>query len=316
MTTDSVQAAQFSSEVIKWQDGDKAKANPVFIVALNNIALERPGGSGNFVPDLVGFGGQSADKIKFTDSAEFIFRSIFGKPSKQAERLLMDSPHASKIRFWSIYVWGLAPNASTSLVEERDLEGSAIISPRRGAIPTYLQYIGIDPDIVFVVSNSPTHTRASAYGTTDDDARGGVPFTYDGSALVHRYFHRIPGMAAIHTTAYALTAAHEFGHAFSSYTNGFITDLYVDGAAAFNRKVGRPIPTSFANYSGQIYKSDPTRDGLNYPAGWQSYHSELVDPTRPALMDNYWLTQDPMQCKHDLLTKKYILDRVAAKVSR
>ena len=168
-----------------------------------------------------------------------------------------------------------------------------------------------------MVSNSPTNRRAAAYGTTDDDTRGGIDFTYDGRTLCHRFFHQIPGMAALHTTSSALTAAHEFGHAFSSYSNGFVTDLYVSGDAQFNRKTGRPIPAEFCRYNGVAFASDPLRNGLGYPADWSSYHSQLDDPANPSVMDNFWFGQDNgMACRHDRLTKAYVLDRIAAKVSR
>ena len=112
-----------------------------------------------------------------------------------------------------------------------------------------------------------------------------------------------------------MDAAHEFGHAFSSYTNGFLTDLYQDGDAQFNRKVGRPIPDLFAEYNGVNYLSDKQRNSLGYdPNCPTTYHPELADPAFPALMDNYH--EGVMSSRHDKLTKAYILDKVAAKVSR
>lgn len=114
-----------------------------------------------------------------------------------------------------------------------------------------------------------------------------------------------------------MTPAHEFGHAFSSYTNGFVTDLYVDGDVQFNRKVGRPVPDAFANYNGANYASDKARDSLGYPANWTSYHSELADPASPALMDNFWYAKGgPLNSRHDRLTRNYLVDRILAKVSR
>lgn len=120
----------------------------------------------------------------------------------------------------------------------------------------------------------------------------------------------------MHTTSDALTAAHEFGHAFSSYTNGFITDLYVDGGTEFNRKTGRPIPNVFATYKSVAYASDKTRDGLGYPEDWISYHPGLVDPAQPALMDNFYYSTGYVTSKHDRITKRYTLDRIEAKVFR
>lgn len=307
----------FSAETIRWQGGDAGKSNPLFILVLNNIALERPLGSKKFVPDLAAPGNSTVDKGQFTTQAEYIYRNLFGKLPGQVDKVLALSPHAAKIKFHSAYVWGLQANAATCLIEEDGTPGSTIISPRRSAVQAMLAYLGLDPDIIFIVSKSETHNRASAFGTTDNDSLGGVATTYDGRAITQRYFHAIPGMAAMHISSSGQTAAHEFGHAFSSYSNGFITDLYVDGNAQFNRKNGRPIPSSFCNYGGHSYQSDISRDGIGYPANWTSYHSELNDVSRPALMDDFWkATGGPMTAQHDKLTRAYYLDRIAAKVAR
>jgi hypothetical protein len=307
---------KFSSEIINWALGDPTRRDAFTILIINNPALERPWGSGNFVPDLVGAGPSSADRDVFTDQARYIFDNLFGNLPGQAEPLLRDSPYARRIRVTSMYAWGFEPGDATALIGEEDFTGTGILVPRRDVVPAMLRYLGTNPDIVFIVSNSPTNARASAYGTTDDDGRGGVPFTYDGKRFYHRYFHLIPGMAAMHTTSLALTAAHEFGHAFSSYSNGFVTDLYVDGGPEFNRKTGRPIPAVFATYQGVAYPSDQTRDGLGYPEDWISYHPGLADPAQPALMDNFFFSDGYVSSRHDRITKRYMLDRVEAKVTR
>jgi hypothetical protein len=307
---------QFSSETINWRLGDPTRENPFFILVLNNIALERPWRSGYFVRDLAGPGPGSSDRTLFTNSARYIVDSLFGKLPGQAERLLSDSTHSSKIKVSSMYVWGLAPNSASALIGEEDFTGTGILVPRRNVVPAMLRHLGVNPDIVFIVSNSTINTRTSAYGTTDDDTRAGDPFVCDGRHMVHRYFHAIPGMAAIHTTSTALTAVHEFGHAFSSYTNGFVSDLYVDGDPEFNRKTGRPVPNTFAAYKGVVYAADKVRVGPGYPQDWISYHPGLIDPARPAVMDNFWYSENGITSRHDRLTKRYILDRIEAKVYR
>jgi hypothetical protein len=79
--------------------------------------------------------------------------------------------------------------------------------------------------------------------------------------------------------------------------------------------VGRPIPDSFAEYHGVIYLSDKQRNSLGYdPDCPTTYHPELADPTHPALMDNYH--EGGMLSLHDKITKAYVMDRIAAKVSR
>ena len=308
----SIRPEGLRTEVVEWRKGNQTKPNPFTILILSNPSLERPLHSGKFVIDPV-----MQDQKAFTAIADYTNKNLFGEIPGQAEKLLADSPHASKVRILSAFVEGFLPANSTALVAEDRIDESNMIVPRRDAAPSLLTYLEFDPDIVFFVSKSPTHDRASAWGTTDDDSRGGVSFKYDSRTLTHRFFHSILGMAALHTTATALTPVHEFGHAFSSYTNGFVNDLYVDGGPAFNRKLGHPIPQAFVNYDNTIYASDRSRDGLGYPATWRSYHSELADSRNPALMDNYWKASGGyLASRHDKLTKAYIRDRLAAKVSR
>jgi hypothetical protein len=250
-------------------------------------------------------------------TAEYIFKNLFGLLPGQVDKVLGLSPHANEIRVMSMCLPTTAVSDATALVAEDDIADTLALVARRQQAHAFARAHDLDPDILFLVSQSPTHTRATAYGTTDDDTRPGIAFNYDGLNLWHRHFHLIPGISAVHTLVSGMTPVHEFGHAFSSYTNGYVTDLYVDGAAAFNRKIGRPIPAKFAAYGGTTYNSDTVRDGLGYPAGWQSYHAELVDPSRPAIMDDYWRAAGgPLKCQHDRLTRAYILDRVRAKATR
>jgi hypothetical protein len=137
----------------------------------------------------------------------------------------------------------------------------------------------------------------------------------------HYRYAAIPGSAAIHiddAVEGSLTAVHEFSHAISDY-KAFITDLYVDGDAretAFNRKVGRPIPATFATYNREQFACDKSRDGLGYPRSWKSYHAELQNDRVPAIMDAYPCSSEPLACEHDRITKRLILDVVAAKIGR
>jgi hypothetical protein len=308
---------RFNSEITRWRDGDTTKPDPLFILVINNSALERPFDSNNFIPDMR----TSADQDRFNRAAEYINKNLFGELPRQVEKLLADSPHGSKIKLWSMYIEGLKPDSSTSLVGEFGPAIDRWLKPRRGAVVEMLANIGMNPDVVFVVSKSSDTTVASALGATDDDERGGIPAAFDGRPITHRFYHKIPGMVAIHATPDDMTPAHEFGHAFSSYSNGFVTDLYRDedkychGTIVLNRKVGRPIPDNFAEYQGITYLSDKTRNSLGYGKEVAtSYHSELVDPRRPALMDDY--RERPMKALHDKMTKAYIMDRITAKVSR
>jgi hypothetical protein len=303
----------FSADIVRWQDGDTTKPDPFFILIMNNIALERPLGSNNFVADMST--GSKAEKARFAKTAKYVKESLFGQLPGQAEKLLADSPHSQKIKVWSMYVSGLAPTSSTSLVGEDPHPLTPYVVPRRDAVVAMLAAIGMNADVVFLVTQSATHIYARSCGTNDDDSRGGIATTCDGAPITHRFYHKTPGMVALNVINDQMDAAHEFGHAFSSYTNGFVTDLYRDGGALFNRKVGRPIPDFFAEYNGVNYLSDKQRNSLGYdPNCPTTYHPELADPAFPALMDDYH--EGVMSSRHDKLTKSYILDRVAAKISR
>jgi hypothetical protein len=310
-------AERIQFEMVDWRDGDTGKRDPFYILIINSPAVERPRGSNVYVEDMKAPASDPTHKQSFADTAKYILKNLFGALPGQAEGLLSDTPYSAKIRFSSLYIWGPSASDTTALLAEDEMPGSTILIPRRDAVVRMLSLLDQNSDVVFIVGNSPTHKRASAFATTDDNTRSGIAAVYDGRQITHRFYHTIPGMAAIHTTSSAHTAAHEFGHAFSSYSNGFISDLYVDGDTQFNRKVGRPIPRVFCTYQGVSHLADQTRDTLGYPKEWQSFHSELGDQQRPALMDNYWLASGgPLLAVHDKLTKAYILDRVAAKVSR
>ena len=304
--------ARLSLDIHRWSEGDTTKTDPFFILVINNVALERPIESNNFVVDMA----TAAKKPLFDKTAKYIKKNLFGEMPGQAEKLLAASPHSAKIRFWSIFVSGATPNDASALVGEDRLLGSRYVLPRRDAVVRMMASIGLNPDIVFLVTNSSTHDQAHAWGTTDDDSRSGIRALYDGRTIFHRFYHKIPGTVALHTSNGKMTAAHEFGHAFSSYTNGFITDLYRDGDAQFNRKVGRPIPNNFGSYQGNTFKSDKTRGPLGgyEPELRTTFHPELMDPAQPALMDNFH--DGGMLSVHDKITKAYIMDRIAAKVSR
>jgi hypothetical protein len=200
-----------------------------------------------------------------------------------------------------------------------------IIETRRDKLNGFLAGYQETPDVVYVMSASTTYTRASAWFTTDDMTRGTVAFTYDGVNRMHGMYPSIPGSTAVPITARGLTALHEFGHAASDFNNGKVSDLYVDGVGVFsvNKKARAlntdPVPANFATHQGTNFASDQNRDGLGYPAAWTSYHPQLVDATRPNMMDNYWLATNPANprtCRLDGLTYDWFRDRLRAKVFR
>lgn len=294
-------------EVIR--QGDTSKADPFTICVVANAALEAPWNTGQFISDPL-------TSAAFRRAVRYIEDSLFGRLPGQTEQILSDPSIVNKIRLVSLQPSALAPADATSLVAQDSL--SSLLVARSSVFVAFLARFGLYADVVFAVSGSTTHSRASAWLTSDDDARPGVSFTLDGVTKTHRFHCIVPGTVAIHATATSLTALHEFGHAISSYTNGSIVDLYVDSDAGLNNRRGRPMPITFSSYNGTAYSTDLTRDGLGYTPGWQSYHCELTDPSAPAAMDDYWKepTGHPTRCMHDKITRQFILDRIQAKAAR
>ncbi|HSS98018.1 MAG TPA: hypothetical protein VLK33_13350 [Terriglobales bacterium] len=303
------------AEVIVRRPG-AAKNDPFTICIVANPAMETPWNSGMFQADPI-----MAAKASFDTEAQYIENCLFGVLSGMKERVLADPSIAPNVRLISIWDPATQVSNATALV---GLDGvSNILVARRNQMKAFvnnysIENIPIQADIIFAVSASPTHTRASAWFTSDDTSRSGVPFSLDGRSLVHSFYCDIPGTIALHISSQDITPLHEFHHAISSYTNGSIVDLYVDSSPGLNCKSGRPIPSDFADYEGVTYSSDSTRDGLGYPAGWSSYHCALIDAAFPAVMDNYYQasTRNPLDCQDDQITRQFVLDRVKAKLSR
>jgi hypothetical protein len=291
--------------------GDTTKADPFTICIVANPLLEMPWQSGQFMVDPI-----TSNNVAFDACAQYICDVLFGRLPQQREQFLADPTIAPKIQIVSLFVQGLPVLDVNSLVAQ-DGDSNLLVA-RRNNFRSFLVSYGLNADVAYAVSASPTHTRASAWFTSDDDGKGGVGFTLDGVALTHRYYSLIPGTVAIHATANSLTAIHEFGHALSSYSNGMVVDLYVDSNPGLNCKTGRPIPPRFAMYDAAALASDPLRDTLGYPGSCISYHCELIDPGFPAVMDNYWQAPDqiPEHSQHDKITRQFLSDRVRAKLQR
>ncbi len=288
--------------------GDATKANPFTICIIANPALEAPWQSGQFMGDPI-----TGNQAAFDACVRYVNQVLFGRLAGQSEQFLADPQIEPKVRLVSLFVSGLSPQDANSLVGQ-DPDSDLLIA-RRNTFRNFMQNFGLDADVAYAVSASNTHTRSSAWFTSDDDSRPGVGFTLDGVSLTHRYFSLIPGTIAMHLTATSLTALHEFGHALSSYSNGKVVDLYVDSNPALNCKAGRPIPPRFGSYVTTPLAADISRDSLGYPPGWNSYHCELNAPF-PAVMDDYWLTAVPERCEHDKITRQFLKDRVSAKIQR
>jgi hypothetical protein len=289
--------------------GDTSKADPFTICIIANPALEAPWKSGQFILDPI-----AADPMAFDSTVSYIESCLFGLLPAQMEAPLADPAIEPKVRVVTVFAPGLSAEDKNSLVANDSVSNQLIA--RRTAFSSFLARFGLHADIAYAVSASESHNRATAWFTSDDDARGGVSFILDGVNFVHRFFNLIPGTIAIHTTANSLTALHEFQHALSSYSNGSIVDLYVDSSPAVNCKRGRPIPPDFGDYDGTVFSTDPIRNGLGYEPGWTSYHCALIDPRLPAVMDNYFRGSTPESCQNDEITRRFIFDRLSAKLSR
>jgi hypothetical protein len=238
------------------------------------------------------------------------------------EDVLRQAAIDGRIRLISVFDETQTPVAANSLAHQINPN---LMETRRGQLNGFVSRFGVRADVVVVLHGSTTHDRATAWFTTDDSAGGSTPFTYDGISRTHGHLAEIPGSAAIpisfNTTG--LTAIHEFGHASSDFNNGRVVDLYVDGLPGgflVNKKARAlatdPIPTNFATYNGTTYAADQNRDGVGYPSTWTSYHPDLIDNTRPNMMDNYWLAANPQRCRLDRLTYAWLFDRLRAKVLR
>lgn len=293
-----------------WRTGAK-KPHPFTVLIVANPALEAPWRSGNFVVAPI-----TGSRPAFDACARYILAALFGTLPNQREALLANPAIAPHVRVVALFVPGLPVQPTNALVTEDGV--SNLLVARRSEFVPFLARYGLEADVAYAVSGSVSHTRASAWFTSDDDARPGCPFTLDGVTLYHRHYNLIPGTIAIPGKSRSLTALHEFGHALSSYTNGSIVDLYVDSSTGLNNKRGRPIPATFASYNGITLAADPARGGLGYPVGWLSYHCELIDPAAPAIMDDYWAAPSgtPEHCLHDRITRQFLIERLLAKVSR
>lgn len=289
------------------QPGNTSRPNPYTIAFVANPVLKD--NSGGLAIDPI-----MTQQAAFDACVLFAIDCIWGRLPGQTENLVSDPAIGPHIRIVSIFETGLPPVNANSLVEEDDF--GFLIAPRRDNYAPYLATHGMSPDVAFAISASGRYNRASAWGTTDDTARPGTPFTLDGQAMQHWHFPEIFGTVALHVTSRSLTPAHEFGHAASSYNAGFITDLYVPNTSPnFNVRIGRPIPPQFATYDGTVFTPDPTRDSLGY-GGWNSYHPSLVGPSVPAIMDNYTTQPNPLVCRHDTITRAFLRDRLLAKINR
>ncbi len=300
------------------QEGaQKDRGNPYTIVIIANPTLQPASAQDQLIADPI-----MQLPTAYQNCVQYIRTSLFGRLPGQAEHFL--AQFETDIRIISIFDPSLEVGSTTALVANYSVDD--IVQPLQEAFaPLVARYQYKDKpiiaDVVFAVTASTTNDRSSSYYTADDEGSGGTNFDLDGQPFVHRQSNIAPGVVALHVSATSIVALHEFSHAASSWTNGSITDLYVDSATTYNAinvRQGRPIPPDFAQYAGKTYKSDLLRECLHsYPPGWSSYHCEEVDSRFPAVMDDFWHGPGkPEDCKHDKITLDFLTARLRSIMSR
>lgn len=255
----------------------------------------------------------------FDAAAGYIVNCITGRLPGQAETMF--GALSPGWRILTVFDTTRPATKKNALVAH---DNTQMVMPRHKAFPPFLKKFSqsgmgkLRADVAFAVTASATHKRCSAQPTFDDDGAPGQRFTVDGRRLVHRHKNKLPGAVAFHVTAASLVPLHEFSHAASSFTNGKITDLY-QPAEGLNKKRGRPIPGVFCVYNNQNFGSAPDRGGgIAYPPNSDYFHCAQADPAFPAVMDNYSMAAggQVLNCRHDTLTRQFLLDRIQSIMAR
>jgi hypothetical protein len=149
------------------QPGDTTKPHPYTIAIVANPALETSTGSGTFIPDPI-----LGDMPGFDRAATYVFDVLFGRLPGQAENLLADPKIGPRIRVVKVFESDLPATDANALVSQFPPN---IAEPRRDRFPAFLAKNQITADVAYAVTASSTHDRASAWFTTEDTSRGGVP---------------------------------------------------------------------------------------------------------------------------------------------
>jgi hypothetical protein len=288
---------------------------PYTICIVANPWIETPEKSGQLVRDPI-----IGNEPMFDAKARAIVDVLTGRLAGQAEKMF--ATLAADWRIVTVFDPARARKTANALVTH---DTTTLVVPVQPRFPGFLKTLKLPKmgklraDVAFAVTASATHDRCSAWFTLDDEGSAGRPFTVDGRPMVHRQQNKLPGTVALHVSARPLVPLHEFGHAGSSWTNGMVTDLYVDAGDGINKRRGRPIPGRFCVYDNQDFGCARDRGGaLAYPEGWSSFHAELADPAFPAVMDDFGLAAGghSEKCRHDRLTRQFLLDRVQTIMAR
>lgn len=305
------------------RNGDTGKENPYTIVIINNP----------FISSDVGFERDpiNDDRGKFDRSVNYIYANLFGRMPGQVENFLEDKTIADKIRVISIWV-NVPPGEANCFIQ---INGQ--FEARQTAITNFFDDlnkkfpgINVRPDVVFSVTGWEHIYKATAFAAREEDCQKGVGFWFDKIQYKHCLTSSQPGAVAINADDDSMTALHEFGHAASSYQNGYVDDLSYKGFSCgdcftINKKRKRWFdrPKEFAVY--YLDGTDPNDLKNHYAQDKSDSRTEtgILAPIKnapdfPAVMDNYNKANEGRaeKCQHDKLTRQFLLDRIYAKTTR
>jgi hypothetical protein len=257
---------------------------PYTICIVANPWIESPERSGQFIRDpIVG------NEPVFDAKARAIVDALTGRLPGQAETMF--EALAADWRIVTVFDPLRLRKSANSLVTH---DNTNLVVPRQKQFPPFLRKFKLPKmgklraDVAFAAS--ATHDRCSAWFTLDDENSPGRPFTVDGLQMAHRQQNELPGTVALHVNARPMVPLHEFGHAGSSWTNGMVTDLYVDAGDGINKRRGRPIPGRFCVFDNLAFASAPDRGGglATRRAGPRSTASSPTRPSPPSWTISAW----------------------------
>lgn len=319
---------QFKGSIVR--SGDDKKY-PFTVVVVNNILLETREDSREFYSDPL-------KHEEFLRGAQKIEDALWGNLEGQSESAFIDEQLAAKARLLRVEIERpiTKPRNGPAWSFITHQSGSTMLVPRSVQISEFVKNrLKIVADVVFILTGSRQSQRPSAKPGVGDRHKPYNIFSIEISSLSRQYRHCHwpvhPGTVAFHFADRAFTAVHEFTHAVSTYNanhendaydrDGIITDLYVDNQYGINKRFPRSMPPIkyFAHYIKDkrktLHRID--RKSLTHPPDWDSYHCAKAEKRLPAIMDNYlYASQDMHKCRHDTITRQFVLDRVAARMSR
>ena len=188
------------------------------------------------------------------------------------------------------------------------------IEASRRRVLAFLAHHNTWADVAVVFSGASSATPTAWFGT-DNYARGGVPFEFDGRQYLHSFYSAIQGVIAFsRRPVRPFEFRHEFLHASSSFNSGQILDEYdlstafpepgVDTPFAINKKLTGPVEP-FANYSNKAYA------GVSLGSGSKRRFVPAQAGVAPCIMNR--LSPNP---KFDKLIRDFMRDRFVARLSR